>query len=140
VNVDDDDLTVAICELLQDAGAGVWDPTGAAYTAGTTAIWYGALGTTPHRGIAVAVYAPVVDDVQNGLTARRVQLRSRGAPDDPRGANQIAGLAFTALHRTIRSRGVAFGVRQSFARLGPDGSRRQERTDNYTITLDNPEA
>jgi hypothetical protein len=139
--VDDDELTIAICELLHDAGAGIWNPAiGATYAATDTVIWYGALGTAPHRGIAVAVYTPVVDDPQTGLTARRVQLRSRGAPDDPRGANQIAGKGFAALHRTIRSRGVAFGVRQSFARLGPDGSRRQERTDNYTITLDNPEA
>lgn len=139
--MDDDELTIAICELLHDAGAGVWNPaTGATYAASDTVIWYGQLGTTPHRGIAVAVYTTAADDVQNGLTARRVQLRSRGAPDDPRGANQIAGLGFTALHRVIRSRGVAFGARVSFARLGPDGSRRQERTDNYTITLDNPEA
>lgn len=136
--MDDDDLTEAICLLLQDAGVGLFET---AATGDQVQVIYGDVAAAGvDRAIGVTVYAPVVDDPQNGLTARRVQLRSRGAPGDRRGANQLAGAAFPVLHRTIRSRGVAFGVRVSFTPLGADGNRRQGRTDNYTITLDNPEA
>lgn len=136
--MDDDELTEAICLLLQDAGAGMFETNA---TGTQTQIVYGDVSAAGvPRAIGVTVYAAVADDVQNGLTARRLQIRTRGAPDDRRGANQLAGVVFTTLHRTIRSRGVAFGVRVSFVPLGPDGSRRQERADNYQITLDNPEA
>lgn len=136
--MDDDALTTAVCMLLQDAGAGVFED-GA--TGDQVQIVYGALTAVGvDRAIGVTTYASVADDVQNGLTARRVQVRVRGAQGDRRSANQIAGAVFTALHRTIRSRGIAFGVRVSFAPLGEDGNRRQERAENYQITLDNPEA
>jgi hypothetical protein len=136
--VDDDELTEAICLLLQDAGVGVFTTTA---TGSQVQIVYGDVAAAGvDRAIGVTTYAAVTDDPQNGLTARRVQLRSRGAPGERRGANQLGGAGFRALHRTIRSRGVAFGVRVSFTPLGADGNRRQGRTDNYTITLDNPEA
>lgn len=136
--MDDDELTEAICLLLEDAGAGAFATEA---TGEQTQIVYGDVAATgAHRAIGVTVYTSVADDVQNGLTARRVQVRVRGAQDDRRSANQLAGAVFTALHRTIRSRGVAFGVRVSFAPLGEDGNRRQERAENYQITLDNPEA
>lgn len=136
--MDDDELTTALCLLLQDAGVGVHESTA---TGDQVQIVYGDVAAAGvDRAIGITVYASVVDDPQTGLTARRVQLRVRGADGDRRSANQLAAAAFGALHRTIKSRGVAFGVRESFAQLGQDGNRRQERAENYTITIDNPEA
>lgn len=135
--MDDGELTRAICERLAAAGVGAWRPTGPAYTATETGIFYGALGTTPDRALAVAVYLPV-DDIQTGLSLRYLQVRSRGPRGAPDGADALAGAAFRALHGTYPRGGIARITRTSAARLGADGNGRQERTDNYLIVLDNP--
>lgn len=137
--MDDDVLTRVICERLAGAGVGVWRPAGPAYTAAETGIFYGALGATPDRALAVAVYLPV-DDVETGIALRYLQVRSRGPRNLPDGADVLAGAVFRALHGTYPRGGIARITRTSAARLGADGNSRQERTDNYLVILDNPEA
>ena len=135
--MDDGELTRVICERLAAAGVGVWRPAGPAYTATGTGIFYGSLGATPDRALAVAVYLPV-DDIRTGLSLRYLQVRSRGPRGTPDGADTLAGAVFDALHGTYPRGGIARITRTSAARLGADGNSRQERTDNYLIVLDNP--
>jgi hypothetical protein len=135
--VDDADLTTALCEVLADAGVGVWGSTG--YTNPAVGIYYGGIGAQTDRGVAVTVYGST-DDVQTWLGVRHVQVRIRGAQRDPADADRIAGRVFAALQRLSRTRGIAHAHRESSAQLGTDSNARRERADNYLITLDNPEA
>lgn len=136
----DDELTQTLAQILAEAGVGVWRPTGPGYTAGETGIYYGALEETTDRAVGVTVYAPVTDDVQTGMTERRVQIRCRGRRAMKNDADVLAGDVFAALHKLSRRAGLLLVRRESFAPLGPDGNGRQERTENYTVTIDNPEA
>jgi hypothetical protein len=137
--VDDVTLTQRVCELLAAATSWAWRSAGPAYTSSEVGLFYGALGAVPDRAVAVAVYG-TDDDVATGLGTRRVQVRYRGAKNTPAGADALAELGFTALHDTYPGGGIARIARVSSARLGADENGRQERTDNYQVILDNPEA
>jgi hypothetical protein len=134
--MDTTEVTYAVAQILADAGAGVWRPTGPAYTAAEVAIAYGPLPASPDRAIGVTVYTQT-DDPMTGLADRYVQVRSRGSRGAPNGADIVADAAFAALHNTYRTRGLARVTRTSTAPLGADENGRQERTDNYRIVLDN---
>jgi hypothetical protein len=129
-------LTTAVCALLDAAGVGVWHPTGPAYTTGQVGVFYGAIAPTPERAIGVTVYAQT-DDIVTTLADRYVQVRYRGAPGAPGGADALADAGFMALHGVYHSSGIARITRVSTTPLGADGNGRQERTDNYHVLLDN---
>ena len=63
----------------------------------------------------------------------------RGARNQPDSADQLAGLAFLLLQGRMRTGGINHIHRTSFGPLGADGNGREERADNFTITLDNLE-
>lgn len=134
--VDDDKLTIVLCELLAAAGVGEWPGPAAATEVG---IFYGAIATTPDRGVGVTVYGGL-DDVPTGLAVRFAQIRTRGAQGVRDGADRLAAQVFHAFQGLARTRGIAFVRRTTFTPLGADENTRQERVDNYQITLDNPEA
>lgn len=137
--MDDVTLTQAVCTQLAVAGVGVWRPTGPAYTASEVGIFYGPVGAAPDRAVGVAVY--YTDDPVIGFQpTRRVQVRYRGPKGSPWGADALSDAGFRALHDTYPGGGIARIVRVSSARLGADETGRQERTDNYELILDNPEA
>ncbi|MGX5772697.1 minor capsid protein [Microbacterium trichothecenolyticum] len=137
--MDDAQLTRVICEILGGVPGWEWtdDPDAADYAASVLGIRYGALQEGPDRSIAVRVYAPISDD---DILARRVQLRIRGRKRDIADADRIAGVAFTVLHRLSRVGGISDIRRISGGPLGADSKGREERSDNYQIILDNPEA
>lgn len=133
-------LITTIAELLATAGVGAWRPAGPAYTATETAITYRALPAAPDRAIAVAAYDNV-DDPVTGTAVRFVQLRVRGRAERIADADDLADFAFGVLHdRHQPAPGIARILRTSTVPLGADGNARQERSDNYQIILDNPEA
>lgn len=132
-------LTYAIAQLLDDADVGVWRPEGPDYTAAEVGIFYGPIGPAPDRAIGVTTYLQD-DDSETGLAVRMVQVRCRGARGAPNGADLIADAAFDALHGTYHTSGLASVTRKSTAPMGADGNGRSERSDNYRIVLDNPEA
>src|SRR5699024_12363348 len=66
---------------------------------------------------------------------RRTQFRSRGAPIDPFGPDRFADQVFRLLHMRHHDGHVSRITRESIASLGMDGNKRDERTDNYEITL-----
>jgi hypothetical protein len=117
----------------------VWRPAGPAYTTTETGIFYGPIGAAPDKAIGVTCYTQT-DDIVTDRKDRYVQIRCRGAKNLPNGADLIADAVFAALHGVYHTSGFARITRTSTAPLGADTNARQERTDNYRIIIDNPEA
>lgn len=132
--MDDEALTTRVCELLGRIPSFEYPATAA--TLGI-AVFYGRIDDAPDRAVGVRVYG--VTDEQH-LHWRRVQIRVRGGKRKRRDADQIAGVVFTALHGLSRVGGISGIRRDSMTPLGADLNGRDERTENYTIILDNPEA
>lgn len=134
----DRDVTLAICRLLGEMPGWSWSEEGP-YPHGHVGIFYGAIPDKPDRAIGVRVYGGSDDAVVYEPT-RLVQLRIRGARGEPDGADEIADWAFRLLQGRARTLGLSWIERRSFGPLGADKNGREERTDNYHISLDNMEA
>lgn len=135
--MDDVTLTKVVCRILGRIPGWSWRETGPAYTDDEVAIFYGPLKPDPDRAVGVRVY----DGTDTAhLATRRVQLRFRGRPGELDGADRLAFPAFVLLDGLSRTGGISGARRMSLAPLGADTNGREERTDNYEITLDNLEA
>lgn len=137
--MDDDELTFRLGEILGRIPGWMWDPTAEAFPAAVVPIFYGRIPDSPDRAVGIRVYG-AEDRLTESLAERRAQVRYRGARHDPRGANKLAAPAFTLLQGLSRVGGISDIRRLSMAPLGADINGREERTDNYIITLDNTEA
>ncbi|WP_233202015.1 minor capsid protein [Cryobacterium sp. Y11] len=137
--LDDRTLTILICSILGEIPGWDWNPGDPdyVYSSDPVIIFYGALGTTPDTAVGVRVYAAGQD---LDVAWRRVQIRVRGAQGRPDGADVLAALAFAALQGLSRVGGISGISRLSIAPAGADDNRREERTENYLIILDNLEA
>ncbi|WP_241985520.1 minor capsid protein [Cryobacterium sp. TMT1-21] len=137
--LDDATLTKLICSILGGIPSWDWNPDDPdhVYALGAVVIFYGALGTAPDKAAGVRVYGTTDE---RDLGWRRVQLRLRGEPGRPDGADVLAAPAFAALQGLSRLGGISSISRQSMAPAGTDDNRREERTENYLIILDNLEA
>lgn len=133
----DVELTMRLAEILGRIPSFAWRPNGPAYTSSEVAIFYGSILDGPDPAIGVRVYSPV--DEAN-LSRRRVQFRVRGRRNDVAGADRLADVLFIVLDNRLRGDGIASITRTSFSQLGADKNGREERTENYLITLDNLEA
>lgn len=137
--MDDDALVYRLGEILGRIPRWVWDPEATSFSAEVVPIFYGRIDDEPDRAVGIRVYA-TEDQFPQTLAERRVQLRFRGGRGDPRGANKLASPAFAMLQGLSRVGGISDARRLSMAPLGADANGREERTDNYLITLDNLEA
>lgn len=137
--MDDVTLTETICALLGRVPGWSYDPDPEAppYPESVVGIFYGAIDAHPDRAIGVRLYGFDDDD----LSVRRVQLMLRGPKDDSTaGVDALASVAFLVLHGLSRAGGISDIRRVSAGPLGADESGREERSDNYQIIIDNPEA
>ena len=134
----DREVTLAICQLLGEMPGWNWSPHGT-YSADGVGIFYGPILDAPDRAIGVRVYGGS-DDAVVYEPQRLVQLRIRGARGAPDGADELADWAFRLLQGRSRTLGLSWVERRSFGPLGADGNGREERSDNYLISIDNPEA
>ncbi|MFA5898151.1 MAG: minor capsid protein [Hyphomicrobium sp.] len=134
--MDDAALTIKVCEVLGSLPGWQWSET-TPYVASKVAVFYGAILAEPDRAVGVRVYG--ISDV-GAIKQRRVQIRTRGRPRDLRGADDLATIHAAVLVGAGRLPGISGIKHISMAPLGADSSGRQERTDNYIITLDNAEA
>jgi len=143
--LDDVTLTKLICSRLGEVPGWDWydsdlDEPGDephTYEPDAVVIFYGALGAEPDKAVGVRVYGSTDE---RDLGWRRVQLRLRGEAGRPDGADALAGPAFDALLELPRVGGISTTSRQSMAPAGADDNRREERTENYLIILDNQES
>lgn len=134
--VNDAALTKLLCEITGEIPGFWWSET-AAPPDGEAKVFYGSLDHDPDRAVGWRIY-----DTADWpyLKGRRAQLRSRGAVDDRAGADELADAVVTRLAAISRDRGISHISDHTFTPLGADESGRQERADNFTITLDNEEA
>ena len=138
--LDDVELTVLICSILGGIPGWDWNPdSDHVYAADAVAVFYGALQTAPDTAVGVQVYS-VTDSLTEHYKSRRVQLRLRGEPGRPDGADALTAPSFSALQGLSRFRGISGISRLGMGPAGTDDNRRKERTENYTVLLDNPEA
>lgn len=135
--MDDETITTRLGEILGSLPTFAWRPDGPDPTPAEIGVFYGTVLDAPDRGVGIAVYSAAD---QPDLLARRVQFHVRGGRHQPFGADRIAGVLFAVLDQRSRGDGFASITRTSFARLGADTNGREERTENYLITLDNQEA
>lgn len=137
--MDDADLTILVATVLAQIPGWAWRPDGPAYSAGEVGMMYGALTAEPDRLVGIRVTGgsdePIVFN-----SRRQLQLRFRGRPGVRDDADRMAGQACAELDGLTRFAGISFAERISFGPLGADTNAREERTDNYQIDLDNPEA
>lgn len=137
--MDDSTLTQRILTLLGEIVGWEWRPVGPPYTDDEVGLFYGAIGESPDRAVGVRIYGGT-DDLVTGLKVRRVQIRLRGAQGRSDGADVLADAAFARLQRLSRTGGINGIRRDSMTPLGADTNGREERSDNYAVTLDNVEA
>lgn len=137
--MDDSTLTQRILSLLGELPEWEWRPDGPEYTDDEVGLFYGAIGAAPSRAVGARVYGGT-DDPETGLKIRRVQLRTRGEPGRADGADVLADAAFPRLTKLSRVGGILGIRRESMTPLGADTNGREERSDNYAVTVDNVEA
>lgn len=137
--MNDSTLTRLVCSLLADLPGWEWRPDGPNYQDNETAVFYGAIDATPDRAVGARVYS-ASDDPVKALSSRRVQLRFRGRPGYVDDADNMADLAFLRLQGLSRVGGISGIRRESMSPSTADDTDRQQRTDNYTLILDNQEA
>lgn len=135
--MDNATLTKTLCAIIGNLEGFTWDPDVDAYDPGTIGVYYGRIGDAPDRGVGVRVYNTIDEP---GLRRRKVQIRSRGERRRPDGADVIADAVFARLDKLSREGGISGARRESMSDLGADDNACEQRTDNYTITLDNEEA
>ncbi|WP_419704988.1 phage tail terminator protein [Promicromonospora sp. NFX87] len=131
----DSDLVKQVATILAAGTGWAWRPTGPAYTATETGVYYGQVSTAPdapHRACGITPYGPT-DDLSDVPGLRRVQLWLRGDKGDPDSADDLADAAFDILHGLMRVGGIHLMKRVSSAQLGIDGNGRRLRADNYEI-------
>lgn len=129
------DLLRGMAQYAEDLGAGAYKPT-EAYGADDIAIVVGPLPPSPDRVIAIEDYTPNGQN-EKGDVARQVQIRCRGARNDPGSVRDLRDAVediFDGL-ASVKFNGVA--VQQIFlssgTSLGPDGNNRSETSSNFTI-------
>lgn len=138
--MDDTALTEFLASKLGTIPGWTYAADGANIPTGRVGVALGRIPAgPPDRWAGVRVYGTDDDEVQ-ALHSRMVQVRLRGAPNDPNGANTLAHPVYLVLTGLSRVGGISGVTRTSMAPLGADSQGREERTDSYEITLDNMEA
>ncbi|MEA1264159.1 minor capsid protein [Microbacterium sp. STF-2] len=132
----DSELKTRLCEILGSIPGFEWSTT-AAYGADSIGVWFGRIGDVPDRAVGVRLYGGSDDD---DLKARKAQIWVRGARGERDSADDIADAVFARFNNLSREGGVLGIRRESMSDHGADDNDRDQRSENYTITLDNEEA
>lgn len=134
-------LMAGIAQLLEDAGAGTWQATGA-YAGNADRPIYVRVGpASPDRVITVSHY-PVRQEAWTRDSIEGIQVINRGPRDDSRPADDDADAIRAALdglqHVEVGGVHVSLIAWQSGAPLGRDESRRWEHTQNFYLYTTRP--
>ncbi|MDR6142390.1 hypothetical protein QE375_001944 [Microbacterium foliorum] len=129
-------LKTRLCEILGTIAGFEWSTTGA-YAADSIGVWFGGIEDSPDRAVGVRLYGG--SDVDK-LTKRKAQIWVRGARDERGSADDIADAVFDRFDNLSREGGILGIRRESMSDQGTDDNGRDQRSENYTITLDNEEA
>lgn len=136
------DLFVGIAQRLDADDVAVWKPTGV-YLNNEVGIVLGVPTQQPPSLVALAAYNNIDDPALSDSTVM-LQVRTRAAGADPTPADDLADAVFNSLQglhgATVNGIRIVYSRRTSSYPLGVDGSGRQERTDNYDLTVHRPSA
>lgn len=132
----DSTLKTRLCEILGTIAGFEWSTTGA-YSPDSIGVWFGGIEDSPDRAVGVRLYGG--SDVDK-LTKRKAQIWVRGARDERDSADDIADAVFDRFDNLSREGGILGIRRESMSDQGTDDNGRDQRSENYTITLDNEEA
>lgn len=129
-------MIVALAQILDDAGAGTWNPTGS-YSSSAVGIFYGDIQPAPDRAIGLTRYNGGPTQTYDGDRGSRfVQARLRGAPGSKKSADDLADAVDAVLRRMTRVSGLSSRWVSGPLPLGTDGNRRTELSLNYLVTLE----
>lgn len=137
------DLLTGLAELLAAAGVGNWSPSGVA-PAGLPTITLRVTPPTPDEVITLTAYTAESNTrLTDSITAVNVRIRGTRDPGS-------ASLTSSLVHRTLHALGRAtLGTTpnqllvsdvqfRSATLIGPDGSGRQVRSENYYVLHNRP--
>ncbi len=136
--MDDATLTKTICAALGQIPGWIWDED-AEYPHDRVGVYYGAIPDEPDRAVGVRMYSIPVDD-ENTERIRRVQARIRGSRRDRADADRLASIARAVLVAMLPPSGISEILFYSTGDLGSDNHQREQRTENFTVSLDNQES
>ncbi|AXA97587.1 minor capsid protein [Microbacterium sp. PM5] len=133
------ELLTGIAEFLAGAGVGLtWNPAGI-YTSAQTGILVKRMPDNPDRVVTLTL-VPTADDPLMPLGSKMLQVRGRGARNDPLDVDDLLDPIFDVLHgRTnwlIGSQVIVQCLRRISAPMGEDGNYRTERADQYYLDVD----
>lgn len=128
--------------LAQIIAAGIPDWTYDDDTQGAVQIAVGGAPDTPDRICVIDSYADGWQDPTTPVGELLVQFRFRSRRDTPLDVKGMSSRLFTLLHGatdlTVGGIHCPTIYRDTHANLGRDSTRRWERTDNYSVTVDLP--
>jgi len=134
------DLLVGLAQYLHDQGVGVYDPD-EAYEPTSTVITMKNMPSTVPRAIMLTAYIPSDHPTVN-LTQYRVQVMSRGLPNDSLDVDDLGDSVFNVLHGLehvdFGTAHVVQALRVSSIPMGEDDNNRHERSDNYALDVNRP--
>lgn len=133
------ELLTGIAEYLAGAGLGLsWNPSGT-YTTNQVGIFAVFMPDSPDR-VVVLTLVDTGDDPSMPLGSKMLQVRGRGARNDPLDVAEILDPIFDVLHgRTnwaIGSQVIVQCLRRVSAPMGLDSNHRNERADQYYLDVD----
>ncbi|WP_337004105.1 MULTISPECIES: minor capsid protein [unclassified Microbacterium] len=137
--MNDREIKTRLCEILGTIDGFEWSATTAAYDPDSVGVWFGAIDDTPDRGVGVRLYG-LGGSESDDLTQRKAQVWVRGAREERGSADDIADAVFGRFDKLSREGGILSIRRESMSDQGSDDNDREQRSENYLITLDNEEA
>lgn len=135
------DLLYGLAQFLAAAGVATYRADGSAYLGSETAVVFALMPQEPDRVVCLTDYT-LSDDAANPWSQVRVQVRTRGLPNDPMDVRALRDAVYDALQSeaalTFGTVTVAQVLRVSSIPLGLDDNRRYELADNYTLDVQLP--
>lgn len=135
------DLLYGVAQFLADAGVATYRADGSKYQTGETGVVFALMPQTPDRVVCLTDYT-LSDDAANPWSQARIQVRTRGLPDDPMDVRALRDDVYDTLQSaadlTFGSVTVAQILRVSSIPLGVDTNNRFELADNYNFDLQLP--
>lgn len=129
-----------LAQLIDAAGIGVWNPTGA-YNTGDVGITLSAVPQQPDQ-LIVLTARPIMDDPFLNDSLLAVQIRHRGAPNDPRSVLDRDDAVFDLIQGisqvTVGGLFVVNGWRQGGGPLGQDANLRWEHASTFYFQTSQP--
>lgn len=133
------ELIDGFAQTIATAGLATWNASGT-YTAGQTGIFRKIMPAAPDRVITLTI-VDQGDDITMPLGSKMLQVRGRGAPNQPWDVDDLLDPVFTLLHGATNlvfgSQTIIQCVRRVSAGMGMDeASKRWERADQYYLDVD----